>query len=84
MWFPIGLHASWDWAETYFYGVPDSGLLAKGHLYSATFRGARWLTGGSVGPEGSYLCLVVLLLAALGIHLLFPVKTPEKATTARS
>src|SRR5271156_4548064 len=26
IWFPIGMHAAWDWAETYFYGVPDSGF----------------------------------------------------------
>jgi uncharacterized protein len=25
LWLPIGLHTGWDWAETYFYGVADSG-----------------------------------------------------------
>ena len=29
LWLPIGMHASWDWGETYFYGTPDSGLLAR-------------------------------------------------------
>lgn len=74
LWFAIGLHASWDWAETYFYGTPDSGLLAKGHLFSASFHGAKWLTGGTVGPEGSYFVPVILALGALGIHFLFPAK----------
>ncbi len=74
LWFAIGLHAGWDWAETYFYGVPDSGLMARGHLFSATFHGANWLTGGTVGPEGSYLVLGVLLLGALGIHFMFPAR----------
>jgi uncharacterized protein len=74
LWFPIGMHAGWDWAETYFYGVPDSGLLAKGHLYSATFHGPNWLTGGSVGPEGSYFSLLVLLIGALGIQVMFPAR----------
>ncbi|HKS81924.1 MAG TPA: CPBP family intramembrane glutamic endopeptidase [Candidatus Acidoferrales bacterium] len=74
IWFAIGMHASWDWAETYFYGVPDSGLLAKGHLFSASFHGPNWLTGGSVGPEGSYFALLVLLIGAIGIHFLFPAK----------
>jgi CAAX protease family protein len=72
LWFPIGMHAAWDWAETYFYGVPDSGLLAKGHLFNSSFSGPGWLTGGTVGPEGSYLVLVVLVLAGIGIHFLFP------------
>jgi uncharacterized protein len=72
LWFAIGMHAGWDWAETYFFGTPNSGRFAKGRLFSTTFHGANWLTGGSVGPEGSYLVLAVLALAALGIHFLFP------------
>jgi uncharacterized protein len=74
LWFPIGMHAGWDWAETYFYGTPDSGLLATGHLFNSSFHGANWMTGGSVGPEGSYFVPVVLALGALGIHFLFPAK----------
>jgi membrane protease YdiL (CAAX protease family) len=72
LWFAIGMHAGWDWAETYVCGTPNSGRVAIGRLFSATFHGANWLTGGSVGPEGSYLVLAVLALAALGIHFLFP------------
>ena len=37
LWMPIGFHASWDWGETYFYGVPDSGQVATGHLLNANF-----------------------------------------------
>jgi CAAX protease family protein len=59
LWMPIGFHAAWDWGLTYFYGVPDSGLAAKGHLFNPTFSGPAWLTGGSVGPEGSWLCLAL-------------------------
>jgi CAAX protease family protein len=60
LWMPIGFHAAWDWGLTYFYGVPDSGLTAKGHLFNAAFSGPAWLTGGSAGPEGSWLCLGLL------------------------
>jgi membrane protease YdiL (CAAX protease family) len=74
LWFAIGLHASWDWGETYLYSVPDSGLLAQGHLLNASFHGPKWLTGGSVGPEGSALVLPVLMLSALAIHYIFPAK----------
>lgn len=74
IWFPIGMHAAWDWGETYFYSVPDSGFLAKGHLLNSTFHGPTWLTGGSVGPEGSVFAFLVLVLAAVGIHFLFPAK----------
>ncbi len=62
LWFAVGFHASWDWGESFFYSVPDSGEIAPGHLMSSSFHGPKWLTGGSVGPEGSLLCLVVIAL----------------------
>jgi uncharacterized protein len=74
IWFAIGTHAAWDWGETYFYGTPDSGILAQGHLLNSYFHGAKWLTGGSVGPEGSWFVFPVLLLWALIIHLKFPAR----------
>jgi hypothetical protein len=33
-----------------------------------------WLTGGSVGPEGSVLVFAVLALWAAILHFLFPAK----------
>jgi membrane protease YdiL (CAAX protease family) len=72
LWMSIAMHASWDWGETYFYGTPDSGLTAAGHLFNSSFHGTKWLTGGTVGPEGSWLVFPVLLIWALVIHLLFP------------
>jgi uncharacterized protein len=63
LWFAVGFHAAWDWGETYFYSVPDSGMVAPGHLLSSSLRGATWLSGGSVGPEGSVLCFVVIAVA---------------------
>jgi CAAX protease family protein len=74
IWFPLGIHAAWDWGETYFYSVPDSGFMAQGHLLNSTFHGPTWLTGGSVGPEGSVFALLVLVVGGIGIHFLFPVK----------
>ncbi|MGH9774931.1 MAG: CPBP family intramembrane glutamic endopeptidase [Candidatus Acidiferrales bacterium] len=62
LWMAIGFHMSWDWAESYFYGVADSGQVAQGHLLNASFHGPVWLTGGTVGPEGSWICLAVLVV----------------------
>ena len=58
LWFAVGFHAAWDWGETFVYSVPDSGTLFPRHLLKSSFHGPRWLTGGSVGPEGSVLCFV--------------------------
>jgi uncharacterized protein len=62
LWTPVGFHAAWNWGETYFYGVPNSGGIASNHLFNGSFSGPQWLTGGSVGPEGSWFCLVLLLI----------------------
>lgn len=65
LWFPIGFHAGWDWGQTFFYGVPDSGLLPSHSLFRSNFSGPVWLTGGTVGPEASVVTPIVLALAAL-------------------
>jgi len=65
LWMPIGLHAAFDWGETYFYGVADSGLTVPGHLFSSSSSGLAWLSGGTVGPEGSVLCTLQLLVVWL-------------------
>jgi len=62
LWFAVGVHASWDWAQSFLYGVPDSGAIVPGHLLRASFHGPVWLTGGTVGPEGSVLLFVVIAL----------------------
>ncbi len=63
LWFAVGMHASWDWAETYFFGVPDSGNPAIGHLLNTTLSGSKWMTGGTAGPEGSIVELLVVTAA---------------------
>ncbi len=71
LWFAVGFHAAWDWAQTYFYGTPDSGLLGEGHYLNTSSVGPQWLTGGSAGPEGSVIALVVLSFCSILIHLRF-------------
>jgi len=65
LWFAVGFHAAWDWGETFLYSVPDSGMVAPGHLLSSSLHGPSWLSGGSVGPEGSVLCFVVIAITWL-------------------
>jgi membrane protease YdiL (CAAX protease family) len=72
LWFAIGFHAAWDWAETFFYGTPDSGLLGVGRFLNSSVHGPNWLTGGSAGPEGSVFAILILLLCALLINCRFP------------
>jgi len=68
LWFAIGAHMGWDWGETFFYGVPDSGQMAPGHLFTASFHGSKWLTGGTVGPEGSVVAAGVVAIMFVLFH----------------
>jgi membrane protease YdiL (CAAX protease family) len=60
LWFAVGFHAAWDWGETFFYAVPNSGTAEPGHLLSPKMHGPAWLTGGNVGPEASVFLLIVM------------------------
>ncbi len=72
LWFAVGMHASFDFGETFLYSVPDSGAVFPGHLSNATLAGPGWLTGGSAGPEASLCDFIVLLLLFYVFHRLYP------------
>jgi membrane protease YdiL (CAAX protease family) len=72
LWFAVGLHASFDWGETFLFSVPNSGIVAPGHLLNSSFHGPVWLTGGTVGPEGSVMAFVVVALTTVIFNRVFP------------
>jgi membrane protease YdiL (CAAX protease family) len=78
LWFAVGFHAAWDYGQTFIYGVPDSAEVATRHLLNVRFHGPPWVTGGSVGPEGSVFTFVVYGVLALLFELLCP-KLPNVA-----
>lgn len=67
LWWAIGFHAAWDWGESFFWGVSDSGQGVEGHFLDAHAAGPQWWSGGATGPEGSLLVFLVLVLVSLGI-----------------
>jgi membrane protease YdiL (CAAX protease family) len=73
LWWPIGFQAAWDFGEIFLYSVPDSGYRVYGSLLNSSWNESpQWLTGGSVGPEGSLFCFVVLVILCLVIHKFYP------------
>jgi CAAX protease family protein len=72
LWFAVGMHASFDFGETFLYSVPDSGMVFPGHLSNATLAGPAWLTGGSAGPEASVCDFVVLVIFFFVFPKLYP------------
>lgn len=53
LWWAIGLHAAWDWSQSFLYGVADSGTLVKFHLFASHPVGKPLLSGGATGPEAA-------------------------------
>jgi uncharacterized protein len=74
LWLAVGWHAAFDFGETFVFSVPNSGILLEGHLSDASLHGPNWLSGGTVGPEGSLFSFLIMGLAALWIHKAYPAK----------
>ena len=71
LWWVVGLHTGWDWAQSYLYGVADSGLTTQGHLFATHPVGDPLWSGGLTGPEGSIFIVPLLLLMASGVWLVW-------------
>jgi hypothetical protein len=86
LWFAIGLHASFDFGETFLYSVPNSGFVFEGHLSNSLLHGPKWLTGGTVGPEGSVFSFVTMGLMMIVIHFCYPPQKqlPQTTTAAEA
>ena len=72
LWFAVGFHLAFDWGETFLYSVPNSGTVEPGHLLNSSFHGPIWLTGGSVGPEGSVFVFILIAILWVVFDRLYP------------
>ena len=68
LWFPIGMHAAWNFAEGPLLGFPVSGVMMGG-LFNLNVTGPDWLMGGAFGPEAGALALGIefALIGVLGV-----------------
>jgi len=67
LWWAVGFHAGWDWAESFLYGTPNSGLLMRDHLFASRPVGDLRLSGGASGPEASLLMLPLYTTILVGM-----------------
>jgi membrane protease YdiL (CAAX protease family) len=73
LWFPIGWHAAWNFAQFFVVGLPNSGISVSSMgldgttLLATTTSGPAWLTGGDFGMEASVINTIVLfaIIAAM-------------------
>ncbi len=83
LWWAIGFHTSWDWGQSFFYGVADSGAMVQRHLLATHPVGKPILSGGATGPEGSIFIAAILALISLIIVFTLP-RARDGATRERS
>ncbi len=72
LWWAVGFHCSWDWAQSFLYGVADSGTMIDRRLFATHPAGDTLLSGGTTGPEGSLFVLPVVALVAVVIVVTLP------------
>jgi membrane protease YdiL (CAAX protease family) len=58
LWFPMGLHAAWNFAQGEIWDIPVSGTKSHG-LVDAQLSGPPLLTGNGFGLEASLIAMVV-------------------------
>ena len=61
LWFPTGLHVTWNYFQGYILGFEISGM-GVDSIITQKLQGSDLLTGGSFGFEGSILCTFITIL----------------------
>ena len=78
LWFPIGLHFSWNLFQGGVYGSQVSGVKVAS-VVTIDATGDPLLTGGSFGFEASLVTTVILAAAILVVHLIYRPKAEPGA-----
>lgn len=70
LWFPFGLHLTWNWAQGAIFGIEVSGLkeITTAPLMREIDLGPAWLTGGDYGIEGGIACFIALIFSIALIY----------------
>jgi membrane protease YdiL (CAAX protease family) len=71
LWWGIGYHSAWNWAQSFLYGTAIYGDSVEGRLLHSEPIGDPLWSGGGVGPEASRLIVPVLMLTAFIVWLIF-------------
>jgi len=79
--FPIGMHAAFDFMFLYVFSGMNGGEFGVGRLLRADFPGSSRVTGGLLGPEASWFCFLVVVVAIVGLH--FTYRQAKWPTPAR-
>jgi membrane protease YdiL (CAAX protease family) len=79
LWFPIGLHFTWNFFQGSVFGFPVSGADVESIIVQQPVADMDWLTGGAFGFEGSALCTAVCVLLTLAVYFQYRHKVAIKS-----
>jgi hypothetical protein len=79
LWLPTGLHFAWNFSLAFIYGFPVSGLRVSQPIFHVEQGGPEWMTGGSYGPEGGALGLIVIVAGAVWVWTSRHVRASDQA-----
>lgn len=70
LWFPFGIHLTWNWLQGAFFGLPVSGItsLTTAPFFTQTDKGATLITGGDYGIEGGIACTIAIIVSGVLIY----------------
>lgn len=80
IWFPFGIHLTWNWVQGAFFGINVSGLseLASAPLMRVSEKGNAFIGGGDYGLEGGIACTIALIISTALIWFLPLFKATEE------
>lgn len=83
LWFPFGIHLTWNWMQGAFFGISVSGLetLASAPVLQVTEKGNAVIGGGDYGIEGGIACTIALVISTALIYFL-PIFKPTEEMIA--
>lgn len=62
LWVGWGFHFTWNATMGVLFGLPISGITNFSPVVASNTVGPLWMTGGEYGPEGSIICVLVILV----------------------
>ncbi len=70
LWFPFGIHFTWNWVQGAILGIPVSGIteITTAPLFLETEKGNAFFTGGEYGIEGGIACTITIIFSTVLIY----------------
>ncbi len=68
LWFAIGFHAAWDWAQTFLVGLSTVNSTQDHSLFHVHQHGPKWMVGEAPSIEGGALYTLLFLAVLAGAY----------------